>query len=126
VGRVGGVVLDPQLPEPEAFGEPVRTHQGRQPRLERIAGALGEGEEVRVAPDASRAGLDLAAGLAWIEVGEVVRDLERTESALADKPSLQRVARFALLADQCLQRHRPLASLSVPSLASQLKRPLPG
>jgi hypothetical protein len=106
VGRVGGVVLDPQLPEPEALGEPVGPDQGRQPRLEWITGTLGEGEEVGVAPDASRARLDLAAGLAWIEIGEVVRDLQRTEAALADKSSLQRVARFALLADQCLQRHR--------------------
>src|SRR4051794_35703561 len=82
VGGVGGVVLDPQLTEPEALGEAVGAHQGRQPRLEWIAGALGEGQEVRIAPDPTRAGLDLAAGLAGVEIGKVVGDFERAEAVL--------------------------------------------
>ena len=39
VGRVGGVVLDPDLAQPEPLGEAVGADQRRQARLERIAGA---------------------------------------------------------------------------------------
>ncbi len=67
VGRVGGVVLDPQLAQAEALGEAIGTHQRRQPGLQRIARALGQREEVGVAPDARRARLDLALRLGRIE-----------------------------------------------------------
>ena len=46
VGRVGGVVLDPQLGfEPEPLGEPVGPDQRRQPRLERIGGPPSKGRK---------------------------------------------------------------------------------
>ena len=59
VGRVGGVVLDPELGlDPEPLGQAVGAQQRRQARLQRVAGAPLEGEEVGVAPDPLRAGLD--------------------------------------------------------------------
>jgi hypothetical protein len=103
---VGGVVLDPQLPQTEALGELVGADERCQPRLERIAGTLRERQEIRIAPDAWRAGLDLAASFAGLQAGEIVGGLERPKAVLAHIPSLQGIARSALLARQRLQRHR--------------------
>ena len=101
VGRVGGVVLDPDLGvEPEALGEPVGAQQRRQAGLQRVAGATLEGEEVGVAPDSLRAGLDLPLGLDRVERGVVIGHLERAEAVLADVVGVQLVGRSALLALQ--------------------------
>ena len=112
VGRVGGVVLDPELGvEPEALGEAVGAQQRRQAGLERVAGATLEGQEVGVAPDSLRAGLDLALGLGRVETGEVVGDFQRPEAVLTGEMSAEVVRRPALLALQVLDCH-PI-SLSV-------------
>ncbi len=59
VGRVGGVVLDPDLRlGPEPLGQPVGLQQRRQAGLQRVARAAREREEVGVAPDPPRTGLD--------------------------------------------------------------------
>ena len=42
VGRIGRVVLDPELAQAEALGEPVGANQRRQPGLERVAGAAAK------------------------------------------------------------------------------------
>src|SRR5829696_305930 len=98
VGRVCGVVLDPELAQSEPLRQPVGADQRRQPRLERIPGAPLEGQEIGVAPDSSRTRLDLPAGLLSVEVREVVGDLERTEALLAHVASVERVLGPAFLA----------------------------
>ena len=103
VGRVGGVVLDPELGvEPEPLGEPVGAQQRRQARLERVAGAPVEGQEVGVAPDPLRAGLDPPLRLGRVERRVVVGDLQRAEAVLADVAGVELVGRPALLALQAL------------------------
>ena len=98
VGRVRGVVLYPELAEAEALGQAVGAHQRRQPRLERVARAAGERQEVGVAPDPGRAGLDLPLDLGGIGAGGLVRDLERAEAGLADVARVERVVGLAFLA----------------------------
>ena len=61
VGRVGGVVLDVDLAHAEPLGEPLGADQRREAGVERGLGPAREGQEVGVAPDRRRAGLDLAA-----------------------------------------------------------------
>ena len=99
VGRVGGVVLDPQLGvEAETLGQPVGPDQRRQPRLERVAGPADEGQEVGVAPDPLRPGLDPPLRLGRVESRVVVGDLERAEAVLTGEVGAEVVARPALLA----------------------------
>src|SRR3954447_16345991 len=124
---IGGVVLDPDVVQPERRRETVGTNQGRQPGLERIARTLLERQEVRGAPDAARAGLDLAPRLGRVEIAEVIGDVERAEAPLAHVPRVERVSRLAFPTDQSLWCHPLLASLSFPSLLiSSKKKPLPG
>jgi hypothetical protein len=100
VCRVGGVVLDPELAEPEALSQPVGAHQRRQPGLERIAWALCERQEVRVAPDPCRARLNLAAQLVCVGAFRIVGHLERTKARVAHVARVERVLGGALLALQ--------------------------
>ena len=55
VGRVRRVALDPDALQPERRGQAVGAGRRRRPGLERIARGFREGQEVRVAPNASRA-----------------------------------------------------------------------
>ena len=104
VGRVGGVVLDPELGvEPEALGEPVGAQQRRQPGLERIARAAGEGQEVGVAPDPLRARLDPPLRLGRVQRRVVVGHLEGAEAVVAEVVRAELEARPALLAPQAIQ-----------------------
>ena len=98
MGRVGGVVLDPELAEAEALGQAVGADQRRQPRLERIARALRERQEVGIAPDPGGPGLDLPLELGGVGAAEVVGDLQRAEARLADVAGVERVLGPALLA----------------------------
>ena len=50
-GRVGGVVLDPQLAEPQLGGQPVGPHQRGEPGTEVDRGRVDDREQVGVAPD---------------------------------------------------------------------------
>src|SRR5919107_1682135 len=86
-----------------ARGGPVGADQRRaarrQPAARRRArgraGLIGEREEVRVAPDVLRAGLDAAAQLVAVggQVAVVVGHLEGPEAAIADVPRLERILR---------------------------------
>ena len=68
VRRVGGVVLDPQLGvEPELLGEPVGPDQRRQAGLQRVTRTADERQEVGVAPDPLRPGLDPPLRLGGVE-----------------------------------------------------------
>ena len=122
VGRVRGVVLDPDLAEPEPLGEPVGAQQRRQSGPQRVLRALRERQEVRVAPDVRRTRLDLALRLVGVEARVVVRDLERAEAALADVVRLERVRVAALLAAQRRGCH---AMKLLPIPVVKRKRPLP-
>src|SRR3954470_7816882 len=114
---IGGVVLDPDVVQSERRRETVGTNQGRQPGLERVARTLLERQEVRVAPDSARAGLDLAPRLGRVEIAEVIGDVERRESPLPHVPRVERVRRLEFPTDQSLWFHPLLASLSFPSLS---------
>jgi hypothetical protein len=103
MGRVRGVVLDPELIDAEPLGEPIGAHQRGEAGLERGPGrgrALAEGKEVRVAPDPAAARLDASLYLAGIKGREVVRDLEWAEAVLADVAGVELVRGAALLAPQ--------------------------
>src|SRR5215204_2350184 len=102
--RVGGVVLDPDLAQPEALGQPVGLHQRRDAGRESGLRPLLEGQEVRVAPDVLRAALDAALDLRGVEAGEVVGHLERAETYVADVASRQLVTLAAFLALESFQR----------------------
>jgi hypothetical protein len=97
---VGGVVLDPELADPETLGEAVGADQRGQSGLERVAGLRVEGKEVRVAPDAPRPRRDLPARLGGIERGEVITGLKRPEALLTDEARLERIGRAAFLATE--------------------------
>src|SRR5262249_41644108 len=105
VRGVGGVVLDPDLPQSQPLREPVGPDQRGQPALARVARARLEGQEVGIAPDPPGSGLDLPSRLLRIHAGEVVRDLERAEALLTDEASVERIALPALLAFQRLDCH---------------------
>ena len=105
VRRVGGLVLDAQLAEAEALGEAVGLHERRPARRQRGAGGTLEREEVGVAPERVRPGLDPALELLGLAVGRAVGHLERTEAALADVARVERVGGRALLALQGICRH---------------------
>jgi len=102
VRGVCGVVLDPDLAEAEPLGQPVGLDQRRHAGLERVARALalGERQEVRIAPDPARSRLDLALQLHGVEAGVVISDLERPEAALAEEGGAELIGRSALLAVQ--------------------------
>ena len=105
VGRVGGVVLDVELADPERLGEPRRALERRQ--ADRKAGRRRtlERQEVRVAPDRLRAGLDAPLDRGGVEAAQVVRDLERAEAALAHVASVERVGLMTFLALERLNGH---------------------
>src|SRR5947208_8521900 len=105
MGRIRRIVLDPELPEPEALSESVGSDQRGQARFERIARSAVEREEVRVAPDAARARLDLPAGLCRVEIREVIGDLERAEALLTDIAGIEPVLLAAFLALERLNCH---------------------
>src|SRR5205085_10826052 len=86
VRGVRRVVLDPHLPQAEPLGEPVGAQQRRETGLEPAARDLLQRQEVRVAPDRVRAGLDPPARSRRVPLGAARRvgDLERAEAALAD------------------------------------------
>jgi hypothetical protein len=98
VRGVGGVVLHPDLAQPEPVGQAVGTDERGDPRRERRARLLLEREKVRVAPDRLRARLDPSLGLGGVEPREVVTHLKRPEALLAHVASLERVARPTFLA----------------------------
>jgi len=92
VRRIGGVVLDPDLPQTELVGEAIGAQQRGPPRGQRPARGRGYGQKVPVAPDRVRSGLDPAAQL--IRIGVTTRrigDLERTEAPLADVARVERI-----------------------------------
>jgi hypothetical protein len=102
VRRVGGVVLDPQLAQPEPLGEPVGAQQRRPAgRQVRAARRRLDGQEVAVAPQRMRPGLDATTQLLGVDAGRGrLRHLERAEAALADVPRVQRIRRLAFFAGQ--------------------------
>jgi hypothetical protein len=106
VRRVGGVVLDPQLAEAEALGEPVGLQERRPPRGKHPLRRGVDGQEVGIAPQGIRAGRDSALERVGIDVGPLgIRDLERAEAALADVTRVERVGGLAFLAAKRLWRH---------------------
>ena len=103
--RVGRVVLDPDLAQPEPLGQPIGADQRRDPGGERRARRLLERQEVDVAPDVLWAGLDATPRPGGIEPGEVVGDLERPEAGVADVAGLERVLGMTFLALERLGGH---------------------
>ena len=93
VRRVGGVVLHPHLAEAEALGQPIGADQRRQAGRQRRLRRGLERQEVGVAPDGLRAGLDPTAQPVDVDLIGVARvgDLERPEAALAHVAGLERV-----------------------------------
>src|SRR5436190_6973814 len=103
---VGGVVLDPQLAEAELLRQTIGSEQRCPAGGERPLRRRGHGQEIAVAPDRMRSGLDPAAKLSWIgRRSRCVGDLERTEAPLADVPRIERVRGSTFLTAQRLWRH---------------------
>ena len=130
VRGVGGVVLHVQLADPEPLGQPVGLDQRRGARGERAGRLARVGQEVLVAPDRARTGLDLPPGGLDVELAVVVRDLQRAEAALADVASLQRVLLVTFLALKRLGGHAsgpPKVETSVAAFAvtEAVQAPLP-
>ena len=98
VGRVGAVVLDPQVREAELAGQVVGLEQARVTGLHVGAGldVVRHRQQRLVAPDVGRAGLDLLAG----DGREVVHDLERAETVDADVERSELLRRSALATGQ--------------------------
>jgi len=104
--RIGGVVLDPHLADAKPLGEPVRPDQRGHAGRQRGLRAALEGQEVGVAPDVQRAGLDLPAQLSRVvEAGEVVLDLERAEADVAHEARLEGVQLSTFLAFEGFHSH---------------------
>ena len=88
VRGIGGIVLDPYFIQAKLIGQAVGAQQRREPRRER-PGLLSDREEVGVAPQRLRPGLDPATELRRIRVRpRRVSDLERPEALLADVPRI--------------------------------------
>ncbi len=109
VRGVRRVVLDPDLAEAEALGETVgadeRRAAGGQTRARRQAGRRAgrrrQRQEVRVAPDVLRPGLDAPAQTVDVDdLRALVGDLQRPEAALADVLRLELVLGVALTTSQ--------------------------
>src|SRR5205823_6302545 len=99
------VVLDPHVPQPKRLGQPVdpdqRGQAGRQ-----LAARWPHGQEVAVAPQRVRPGLDAPAQLGGIgALPGCVGDLERPEALLAHVPRVERVVGLTFLAAKRLWRH---------------------
>src|SRR6185503_18746383 len=100
------VVLDEHLAHAEALGEPFGADQGRQPGVKGRLRTAREGQEVGIAPDRGRAGLDLPAQPGRVaERGVVVADLQRPEALIAYEARIELVGRLTFLAIECLRGH---------------------
>ena len=91
VRRVRGVELQPELADAELLGEPRRGHERREARREPGLVRRRDGEQVGVAPDRRRAGLDPLAGHRPAQGVPVVDRVERPEAAGAAAGGLERV-----------------------------------
>src|SRR5207248_677710 len=83
IGRVHGVVLDPDVAQTELRTQPVGAHEGREPGAEVDGVAPLAGEQVRVTPDRRRPRGDALTARGPGDRGVVVGDLERAEAPLA-------------------------------------------
>jgi hypothetical protein len=104
VRRVGGLVLDPQLAEPEALARRSARTSGVSRSAARHAGrarVAGSRRSARASP----ARLDPAPELVGARAGRPVGDLQRPEAALTDIERLEWIGGGALLALQGLCRH---------------------
>ena len=90
-GRVGRVVLDPQLAEPELRGQPVGPDQGREARPEVHRGGVADRQQVGVAPDRPGPGLDPLTGDGGGHPLVVVGDLERPEAEVTHVERFRRI-----------------------------------
>ena len=120
VRRVRGLVLDPQLADPEALSEPLGLHERRPARGQRRARRAFQREELGVAPERVRPGLDPALERRRVLVRRRVGHLQRAEAAFADEARLERIGGLALLALQGICRHvvlvlRPVGAAEVRS-----------
>ena len=101
VGRIHAVVLEVEVPESQLGAQAVRLDQGREPFAERDhPGLRAHGEQVSVAPDAGRSGLDPGPADHPPDGVIVVFDVEGTEAHLADMRGLQLVLGPALPAPE--------------------------
>ena len=98
VRRVAAVVLDPQRAHAEFAGEVVGAHQLRHAGLEvrGVDHVRRHRQQLLVAPDVVRAGLDRLAGDARVVVGH----LERTEALFARVTGADRILRATLATRQ--------------------------
>ena len=94
--RVAGVVLHPELAQSELGCEPVGADEGREAGAEIDRGVDRDREEVGVTPHVRRTGGDPFAGDRPAEALQVVRDLQRPETELADMKRLCLVGAAAL------------------------------
>ena len=83
-GRVGGVVLDPELAQPELGRQAVGPHQRGEAGAEIHRRGVVDREQVPVAPDGAGTGLDALPAHRGGDPLVVVGDLERPEAVVAD------------------------------------------
>src|SRR5262249_31576235 len=102
--------LQPELADAEFVGEPVGADERREARGEPLLGGRSDREQVGVAPDRRRAGLDLLAR------GGLVPGVHRGEwppAAGADADGLEGVVGLTVAATECGGGQRILLSLSL-------------
>jgi hypothetical protein len=97
--------LIPHLAEAQALGQALGADQGRHPGRERGLRRALEREEVRVAPDGKRAGLDPPPRFRGVEPAQVVGHVERPEAHLAPVASVERIGLAAFLTSKRLYCH---------------------
>jgi hypothetical protein len=90
VGRVGRVVLQPQLPQPELRRETVRSHQRRHPGAE-VYPVLAAGQKRGVPPHRPGPGRDRGTRDLGCDPLVVVHDFQRREAELTDVKGFRRV-----------------------------------
>src|SRR5947209_6659923 len=106
MGRVGGLVLDPQLPEPEPLRQAVDAQERRETRGQDASPRRLHGQKVAVAPQRLRSCLNPAPQLGWIRAGTAgVPHFERAEALLARVPGVEGILGLAFLTAKRLWRH---------------------
>ena len=98
---IQGVVLDPELAQPQLGGKTVGTQERREARAKVDGAVFGRRKEIGVAPDRPRAGGDRLACRIGGDCVVVVTDFEGTEAVVADVQGLGRIRACALPTCEC-------------------------
>jgi hypothetical protein len=105
VRRIRGVELQPELADPERLGEPRRRDERRAARRKALLRRRGDRQQVGVAPDRARTGLDALAGDDGALGIPVVDRVERAEAFRADPDRVEAVTGFTNPATECGSGH---------------------